>query len=376
MHLGRAPDGRLVKIPSSPDLTLESVLRSARPHQGLDALGIVDMQVPSVSRRVHELVGGGELALMAGGGYRAPGGLWLLPGCELEVRGRRCPYHLLLYFPDLASLDDFAAWLQGHVERLDLSTPRCRAPATAVLSEARQRGGAVVPAHIFTPHRGLYAAGDSIFELLAEESAHVVAVELGLSADTGWAGRVAELAGFTFLTSSDAHALDRVGRELTVLAPVQPGWAGLFSALREGRVVANYGLDPRLGKYHRSFCRDCACRLDGEAPVTGCGHPGHRVTKGVLDRIHELACGGTAEGGRPPYIHQVPLAQLPGVGRAAREKLRVLGDEFHILHVAPGPELEHAAGSRVAGMVMAARAGRLEIEPGGGGRGGRVRIRE
>lgn len=364
-----------MKIPASADLTLEGVLRSARLDKGLDAVGIVDMQVPSVSRRVHELVGGGELAPMAGGGYRAPDGLWLLPGCELEVVGRRGPYHLLLYFPDLTSLDDFAAWLQKHVKRLDLSSQRCRAPAPAVLRETRQRGGAVVPAHVFTPYRGLYAAGDSISELLEEASSQLAAVELGLSADTGLAGRVAELAGFTFLTSSDAHGLDRVGRELTVFAPVGPGSTGLLSALREGRVVANYGLDPRLGKYHRSFCRDCRRQLAPDPPVTGCGQTGHRVIKGVLDRVHELARGPAGSDGRPPYFHQIPLAQLPGVGKAAREKLRVLGDEFHILHVAPGPELERAAGPGVAGMVMAAREGRLKIEPGGGGRSGRVRMR-
>jgi len=375
VHLGTAPDGRPVKIPASADLTLEGVIQSARRDKGLDVVGIVDMQVPSVSRRVRELVDGGELAPVAGGGYQAPDGLLLLPACELEVRGRRCPYHLLLYFPDLTSLADFAAWLQTHVERLDLSSQRCRAPAPTVLNEARQRGGTAVPAHIFTPHRGLYAAGDSILELLAEETRQVAAVELGLSADTGLAGRVAELAGFTFLSSSDAHALDRVGRELTVLAPAGPGWGGLMSAIRAGRVLANYGLDPRLGKYHRSFCRDCRRRLTGDPPVTGCGDAGHRVIKGVLDRIYELELRQAGSDERPPYIHQLPLAQLPGVGRAGRKRLRALGDEFHILHAASGQELEHAAGAHIADMVMAARAGRLDIEPGGGGRDGRVKLR-
>lgn len=308
MHLGTAPDGRPVKIPASADLTLEGVLRSARLDKGLDAVGIVDMQVPSVSRRVQELVGGGELAPMAGGGYRAPDGLWLLPGCELEVVGRRGPYHLLLYFPDLTSIDDFAAWLQKSV---------WTCPASGAGRRPRRlcakRGSAAVP----------------------------------------WSG-------------PRLHSLPR---------PVCRGSTGLLSALREGRVVANYGLDPRLGKYHRSFCRDCRRQLAPDPPVTGCGQTGHRVIKGVLDRVHDLAPGPAGSDGRPPYFHQIPLAQLPGVGKAAREKLRVLGDEFHILHVAPSPELERAAGPGVAGMVMAAREGRLKIEPGGGGRSGRVRMR-
>ncbi|MEW6523160.1 MAG: endonuclease Q family protein [Bacillota bacterium] len=376
VHLGRAPDGRPVKIPASPALTLENVLGYAREKKGLDAVGIVDMQVPSVHRRVKELLEAGELARLPGGGYQVPGGPWLLPGCELEVAGPGGPVHLLTYFPDLDALADFAAWLGEHVDHLELSSQRCRAPAPTVAMQARERGGMVIPAHVFTPHRSLYGGGHSLSQLFGEEAQHIAAVELGLSADTALASQLSELGQLRFISASDAHSLERIGRELTVFAPEQPGCAGLFGALQVGGIVSNYGLDPRLGKYHRSYCLDCRRRLPGDPPVLVCAHPGHRVVKGVLDRICQLADVPASLAGRPPYLYQVPLADLPGVGPGTRARLRELGDDFHILHVAEPGELARAVGVRLSRLVLAAREGRLEVEPGGGGYYGRVRERE
>ena len=36
----------------------------------------------------------------------------------------------------------------------------------------------------------------------------------------------------------------------------------------DGRqIIANYGLDPKLGKYHRTYCDDCNDSIETKEPV-------------------------------------------------------------------------------------------------------------
>ena len=47
----------------------------------------------------------------------------------------------------------------------------------------------------------------------------------------------------------------------------------LFKAIKieDGRkIIANYGLDPKLGKYNRSFCEDCNCSIETNPPAIKC----------------------------------------------------------------------------------------------------------
>ena len=52
------------------------------------------------------------------------------------------------------------------------------------------------------------------------------------------------------------------------------------------KIVANYGLDPKLGKYHRTYCDDCEKSFETKEPVETCPMCGGKnVTFGVFDRI-------------------------------------------------------------------------------------------
>ena len=58
-----------------------------------------------------------------------------------------------------------------------------------------------------------------------------------------------------FLTNSDAHSLGKIGREYNELQVAAPSFDEFRMALQgeAGRsIAANYGLNPRLGKYHRT----------------------------------------------------------------------------------------------------------------------------
>lgn len=124
-----------------------------------------------------------------------------------------------------------------------------------------------------------------------------------------------------------------------------------------------------------------ACRAGGVCPA--CGRNG--LVGGVLDRIMEIARGAGANvaaaaesstRARPPYAHVIPLRYVPGVGPATlRRLLGRFGTELDILHRVPEEELAAEVGGRLAARIVAARggAGLLRIDPGAGGRYGRVR---
>lgn len=143
---------------------------------------------------------------------------------------------------------------------------------------------------------------------------------------------------------------------------------------QRGRHVARlYGLDPRLGKYHNTFCRQC----DGVVPLTSdrrCPQCGEGVVVGVADRLAEIADTDARPAHRAAYCHQVPLEFVPGLGRRGLERLlNRFGSEMAVLHDATHDELAQVVGERTAGHILAAREGHLAVIHGAGGRYGRVR---
>lgn len=226
-------------------------------------IGIIDSHSPGVLRDIQRSLESGEMTLAEGGGiaYR---GTTIILGTEIEIRepGRK-ECHVLAYMPDVERMTDFSAWMSRYMRNVNLSSQRLYAPARELQDEIYGRGGILIPAHIFTPHKGLYGCAAErmadIFDL-----GRIAAVELGLSADSEMAGYLSELDDFTFLTNSDAHSLGKLGREYNVMELARPSFAELRLALerKNGRKVsANFGLNPRLGKYHRSYCGAAAVLL-------------------------------------------------------------------------------------------------------------------
>ena len=69
-----------------------------------------------------------------------------------------------------------------------------------------EAGGLLGPAHAFTPWTGIFAYFRSLAECYQEKAQQIRFIELGLSADTDYADRIAELSTRTFLSNSDAHS--------------------------------------------------------------------------------------------------------------------------------------------------------------------------
>ncbi len=387
VHLGSAL-GRPVKISASRQLTLEGICRTAGAHKGLGVVGLVDALTTGGLQELGAAVADGRLRELPGGGFGTRDGLVLLSGIEVElvVSGRRV--HFVAFVPDLGSSRRLAARLARHITNPWLSSQQARGLDPGGLLEAVwASGGLLWPAHAFTPHRGLLGAAvrrisAPVPEGLGQEVAvALAAVELGLSADTDMADRLSELGPHTFVSNSDAHSLGTLGREANLVRLEGPAdFEGVAGALaRRGRagVLLNVGLDPRLGKYHRTVCLACVTQASAPPPVLTCPTCGSaRVVTGVLDRLTAIADRAEPMHPpyRPPYRAQVPLAFLPGVGPVTQEHLRTqVGPELHVLHRAPREDLERAAGPRIAELILQARDGRLELAAGGGGRYGQVR---
>ncbi|CFX50686.1 Polymerase/histidinol phosphatase-like [Syntrophomonas zehnderi OL-4] len=376
IHIGRAGE-RPVKITASPQLTLENIIFKTAPLKGLHMVAVVDAGSLAVSQEIEILLEGGKLREIPQGGLLADNGVVLILASECECREG---VHLISYLPDLISLKDWQKHLQSRVTNLTLSTQRVDMGFIDILYLCRDLDGIFCPAHVFTPHKGTYGAWtDRLRPRLSQAFELVRVIELGLSADTYMADLLKETAHFSLLSNSDAHSLPNIGREFNLLQVPEKSFADLKNCLKgngESRIIANYGLDPRMGKYHRSYCPDCDHITDATAPVRACCICGSsNIVMGVYDRIMEIKddqpCPPEV---RPHYHYRVPLSQIPGVGIKTYQKLLSTGSsEIEILEKMPGGEIALLAGQDIADTILAMRMGRLDIDAGGGGKYGKVK---
>lgn len=382
IHIGRSSDGRPVKITASRDLTFANICWECTERKGVEVAGIIDCASPAVIHDIERLIEAGEMEPLPGGGLRYRDDLVVILGAELETyeEGGGLSHHIC-FLPDLPALREFSASMARRVTNLQLSSQQCHLPARRLAEEVLVREGLFVPAHAFTPHKSVYGSCVARLGEMFDDSvlARIPAIELGLSADTSLADRLGELEDITFLSNSDAHSLPKIAREYNIIAMPEASFTGLRLALqrRDGAGVAgNFGLDPRLGKYHRSFCETCDAVVLEPPPAFCCSRCGTGpITVGVLDRIMSIADRdeSTSPSHRPPYCHQVPLEFVPGLGSVKLNALlNRFGTEMRVLHEAGEDDIAQVVGSKVARLILHAREGRLALRAGGGGHFGRA----
>ncbi len=376
IHIGRTKSGRPVKITGAKSLTFSNIIAHARDKKGLHIIGIIDCHSPEVILEMEELMEQGELTQLEEGGL-SYGGLTIIPGSELEIYDESCqgPIHVLCFFPTLPLLKEFSNWLSGHLKNIHLSSQRIYASGRELQRKTKDLQGIFIPAHVFTPFKSLYGKGvqQTLTEVLDPDL--IDAVELGLSSDTYMADGIRELHAYTFVSDSDAHSLGKIAREYQTITMEKPTFSEIKKALanEDGRrISANYGLDPLLGKYHQTVCEKCSEPFNPEkGKCDNCGHG--KYVKGVADRIAELSEETGIVPERPPYIYQIPLDFIPGLGPKMMEKLlNHFGTEMAILHEVSFAHLKEVVPLKIAELIAAARSGELKLHAGGGGKYGKV----
>lgn len=376
IHIGRTWTGKPVKITGAKSLTFTNIIRHARNEKGLNMIGIIDSHSPEVILEMESLIENGEIVEHPNGGL-IYGDLTVIPGSELEIYDEQCngPVHVLCYFPSMKIMRIFSSWLSAHLKNITLSSQRIYTSGIELQKKVKELGGVFIPAHVFTPFKSLYGKGVNLTLKEILDPNLIDGIELGLSSNTQMADQIKELHDYTFVTNSDAHSLAKIAREYQVMEMEGPTFLELQKVLKgeDGRkITANYGLDPLLGKYHRTVCAECLTYVGYEESICpNCGK--QKIIKGVADRILELKTAEVGLAGRPPYIHQVPLEFIPGLGPKMLDKLlQYFGTEMAILHEVPEDAIKEIVPIRIADLIIKARGGKINLSAGGGGKYGKI----
>lgn len=386
VHIGRSEQGKPIKITAARSLNFANIAKECYERKGISVVGIIDCASPYVIEDIENFLKTGEAYEIKDGGIIYKDKVCILLGSEVETseigrNGHKGAAHNVCFFPHLKDIKGFSQEMSHHIKNITLSTQRSDLSGYELIDIVEKYNGILIPAHIFTPHKSYYGnCTDRLENIFKEKLNKIFAVELGLSADTFLADTISELERMTFVTNSDAHSLPKIAREYNKIQVEDISFKEIVMALKnEGgrKVLANYGLDPKLGKYHRTYCDNCESVIETKHPVEVCPKCGsNKVTFGVFDRIELIKDKEKTKSpkNRPPYIYQVPLGFIPGVGpRYITKLLDIFGTEMNILHKLSKDDIEAVVGEKIASKIVDARDGNVKIESGGGGVYGKVK---
>ena len=387
IHIGRSESGKPIKITAARSLNFANIAKECRDRKGIQICGIIDCASPYVIEDIENFLKTGEAYEIEDGGIIYKDKVCILLGSEVETseigrNGHKGAAHNVCFFPHLKDIKGFSREMSTHIKNITLSTQRSDLSGYELIDIVEKYNGILIPAHVFTPFKSYYGnCADRIQDIFKEKYDKIFAIELGLSSDTFLADTISELESKTFVTNSDAHSLPKIAREYNKLLVENISFKEVVKALKneDGRkVIANYGLDPKLGKYHRTHCDNCDSTIETKEPVSVCPKCGsEKVTFGVFDRIELIKDKKETKSpkNRPPYIYQVPLGFIPGVGPKAIDKLlNKFGTEMTILHKLSEDDIEAVVGAKIAQTIVKARNGEMKIQSGGGGNYRKIKI--
>ena len=380
VHIGRSENGKPIKITAARSLNFANIAKECAERKGINIVGIIDCASPYVIEDIEKFLKTGDAYELEDGGIIYKDKVCILLGSEVETsekgRNGKCgAAHNVCFFPHLKDIKGFSNEMSKHIKNITLSTQRSDISGYDLIDIVEKYNGILIPAHIFTPFKSYYGnCTDRLQYIFKEKYDKIFAVELGLSSDTFLADMISELENKTFVTNSDAHSLPKIAREYNKMLVNDISFKEVVKALKneDGRkILANYGLDPKLGKYHRTFCEVCGKAIEGKAPVTHCNMcDSSKITMGVFDRIEMIKDKTETKSPemRPPYIYQIPLTFMPGIGGKTIDKLlQHFETEMNILHRLSEDDIEAVAGEKIAHLVINAREGNVHIQAGGGG---------
>lgn len=385
VHIGRSENGKPIKITAAKSLNFANIAKECADRKGINVVGIIDCASPYVIEDIEKFLETGDAYELKDGGIIYKDKVCILLGSEVETseisRDGKCgSAHNICFFPYLKDIKQFSEELRHHLKNITLSTQRTDLSGYELIDIVEKYNGILIPAHVFTPFKSYYGnCTDRIENIFKEKYNKIFAIELGLSSDTYLADTISELENKTFVTNSDAHSLPKIAREYNKMLVEDISFKEIVKALKneEGRrIIANYGLDPKLGKYHRTYCDNCEKTIEISQPVETCPICGSKkVTFGVFDRIELIKDKEKtiSPATRPPYIYQVPLSFIPGVGGKTIEKLlKAFETEMNILHYLTKNDIESIVGEKVAENIVNAREGKVIVHSGGGGNYGKI----
>lgn len=301
--------------------------------------------------------------------------------------------HHLLIVPSISKAEELYEFMKPHSKDIDSNgRPNVRLDGMQIAEAARSADALIGPSHAFTPWTAMYAYHNSLKECYGDMAKYIYFLELGLSADTSYADRIAELKCLTFLSNSDAHSpyANKLAREFNRFKMEDINFDELKMAIfrEKGRKpVINVGMPPEEGKYNESACIRCFTHYTINESIMNswkCSCGGI-IKKGVKDRVNELASFDRPQypDHRPPYIHIIPLSEIiakalgigtntKGVQGIWKKLIDKYGSEVAVLIDA---DISNSGlDARVISAISAFREGKVKVRPGGGGRYGSIEL--
>lgn len=313
-------------------------------------------------------------------------------------KGRGHRIHNLVFAPNFEIVEKINEQLRGYGVKL-LSDGRPTTGLSSIelcdLVFSISKDCLVVPSHAWTPWYSLYGSRsgfDSIEECFGKFSNQIYAIETGLSSDPAMNWRIEELDSRSIVSFSDAHSLQKLGREVTVfnIDTKILRYEDIRRAIKNQEIAYTIEFYPEEGKYHYTGHRNCGIKQSPEetkklgaiCPV--CGRP---LTVGVMHRVEELAKRPVdyQPENRPPYKMLVPLMEILSEALEAGVSSQIVQteynrlterfeSEFNVLLKTDPLEIARIAGEKVAQGIKQVREGDIVVDPGYDGVFGKVKI--
>lgn len=260
----------------------------------------------------------------------------------------------------------------------------------------------MIPAHVWTPWFGLFGSKsgyDSIEDCFEELSSEIFALETGLSSDPLMNWRWSRLDNIALVSNSDAHSLDKLGREANVFQfknEKDINYKNIFTILKNNNkknFLYTIEFYPEEGKYHYDGHLDCkfACNPKETSKIKAvCPVCKKKLTLGVCNRLEELCDRkdiqvNKIKKNRIPYKNLVPLEEILAISfnkglktkivkDEYKKMLEKIGNEFYILLEADLKEIEKVSGKKISEAIKKVRENKIFIEPGYDGKFGIVKF--
>jgi len=241
----------------------------------------------------------------------------------------------------------------------------------------------IIPAHVWTPWFSIFGSRsgvDTVEEAFEEHSDSIFALETGLSSDPAMNWLLSSLDRFTLVSNSDAHSLEKLGREANVFELEKLTYDSLMDSIKTRKgFVKTYEFYPEEGKYHYDGHRKCNVIMspqEAENHRLICPVCGRKLTIGVAHRVADLS--DRKQGFRPedavPFQYIVPLSTVISKSLKKGENTKAVlgeysklisyfGTEFAVFEAEP-EQIRLATSPEVADAIIRAIEGRVSWVPG------------
>lgn len=347
--------------------------------KGIDIIATGDFTHPQYFNEMRSLLKDDGSGL-----YEHNGVKFILSGEISLIYGQRKMHHLVLV-PDL----DVASQINDALgSRFNLKSDGrpilgVSSPEFAEMLFSISKDIVIIPAHVWTPWFSVFGSQsgvDTIEEAFEDKADKIFALETGLSSDPAMNWLLSGLDKYSLVSNSDAHSLDKLGREANVFDLPEPTYKSLVNAIRTRKgFLKTYEFYPEEGKYHFDGHRKCQiCWSPWESKSHGdiCTVCRKKVTVGVLHRVADLADRkqGYKPEGAVPFQYIVPLKTIISktirkgentlaVRREYDRLIRYFGNEFAAFE-SNDEQIRLATSPEIASSILRVKQGDIQWVPG------------